>query len=339
MTSDEKTTASVSRASGARKQRASRAGRDGTETGLRIAIVAVAIGMTLAAGFMVYRAVVQGNEAPRNYWEYQMRVWKNTIRGNPQSPVGYENLGYVYYRMGRNRQAVNTLKQSIALDPKRVMALINLGRTYKQMGQEDLAIKYMLRGTALALGTNKAAPYFEVGEIYRARNDIPNAIKYYKLSVAADRTIWNTHIELGEIYEEQKKFDIALAEFGQALKFHPTDSKNSSKVAALSTKVFAMGQAAKEQGSDQKAIKYYRYIQDFGVEGQRGEALLELGLLLSSQKKYSNAEAALKQCIADGANKPDPGILKKAHLELAKVYAAKGQHSKAGSERTLASKY
>ena len=87
----------------------------------------------------------------------------------------FSNVGTVYYKKGRRKQAAFYLEQSVAINPNSLEARNNLGNIYSELKRYDLAIKqYEL---ALTFDPLNVATLFNLGI---AQNDLGNNNKASK---------------------------------------------------------------------------------------------------------------------------------------------------------------
>ena len=74
----------------------------------------------------------------RNY-ESALRKLEEAIALKPGDPVLLNNLGYIYFRLGRYSEAITYLQKTIAADPKRKEAYGNIADAYLKLGQRQEA--------------------------------------------------------------------------------------------------------------------------------------------------------------------------------------------------------
>jgi tetratricopeptide (TPR) repeat protein len=60
----------------------------------------------------------------------------------PRDPVLLNNLGYIYYVMGRNGEALTYLEKTLSLDPRRKEAQGNIAELYLKLGRREEAKKH-----------------------------------------------------------------------------------------------------------------------------------------------------------------------------------------------------
>jgi len=82
----------------------------------------------------------------------------------PGDPVLLNNLGFLYYVMGRNDDALTYLEKTLALDPKRKEAHGNIAELYLKLGRREEARKHYETYLALYPGSPKAEEFRKILE-------------------------------------------------------------------------------------------------------------------------------------------------------------------------------
>lgn len=95
---------------------------------------------TLAS--QAYRLEREGQQLyrERKYAEAVQKL-QQAVALKPNDPVLLNNLGFLYYVMGRNDDALASLQKTLAVDPKRKEAHGNLADVYRKMGRREDAKK------------------------------------------------------------------------------------------------------------------------------------------------------------------------------------------------------
>lgn len=125
-------------------------------------------------------------EDKKNASEYLQRsidYGKQAATLNPYSVFVWENLADIYQSYigvadGAQNFAVSHLAQAISLDPTNPALRLKLGILFFNLGDPDQAIK--LVSQAVDLKQNWEVPYFNLGLIYKDRQDYPRALRYLK---------------------------------------------------------------------------------------------------------------------------------------------------------------
>ena len=195
------------------------------ETGLKLGLTLIVLSVVVVMGAMIYSFIADRNAPPKNYFDYQTRLWQAAISQDPTNAAGYEQLGFVYLKAKRYRQAINTFERGLSYNPKQVGILYNLGVAFHESGKDEKAIEKLKTALQYAPTSGKYLAAFQLGEIYEKQGKEDKAVENYKLSVQDNPTIWNTHFALGRMYEKQGQKDPAIKEYQEALKFDPPNEK------------------------------------------------------------------------------------------------------------------
>jgi tetratricopeptide (TPR) repeat protein len=110
--------------------------------------------------------------------------FEKSIQSDRQYIAVYFNLGDIFYRQGKYKNAVQMLEYALELNPASQLhldILNKLGRTYSAMGQTDNAIAVFQKAitvlpSAIAPYNNLAVQYIKVGEYNQAIETLSKAI-------------------------------------------------------------------------------------------------------------------------------------------------------------------
>jgi len=203
------------------------------ETWLSLIVIVLLILFTIAFMLFIFKFFSQREAPPRNYFDYQMRIWRLALEKDPKNPVIYTNIGYLYLKADQPEQGLSYLKKALSLDAKFVPALYNLGVYYRKAGQTTLAIKYLKKAASLAVPENKYLAYFTLGELYEKQGKLKEAKENYEKSLADNSTIWNTHYRLGLLALKENNKAEALQHFQAAAQFNPSNEKLKQAIKKL----------------------------------------------------------------------------------------------------------
>ena len=90
------------------------------------------------------------------------------------------NLGDIYFDIKEYKNAIQFYKKEIFFHPKSVRAFNNLGMTYATIGDFDIALYYLLK--AIKIDPYNRDVKLLVANVYKAKGDEVNFIKYYTLA-------------------------------------------------------------------------------------------------------------------------------------------------------------
>lgn len=203
---------------------------------LKWGLVMLLLGVLAVSTAMIYSFITVRNAPPKTYFDYQLRLWQSAISEDPTNAAAYEQLGYIYLKMERYGQAINTFNTGLKHNSKQVGILYNLGVAYWETDKEKEAIDNLNKAASFASAGDKYLAYFKLGEIYEELNKPTAAIDNYKKSLQDNATIWNTHFSLGKLYEKEGRGKLALASYQQAGLFNPTHEGITQAIARLSGK-------------------------------------------------------------------------------------------------------
>jgi tetratricopeptide (TPR) repeat protein len=221
------------------------------------------------------------------------------------------------------------------------------------MQKNDFAAAEPLLLKAVAAKPGDYRAWFDLGDVYNAANRLSEATEAYRKAVAAKPDVFESNVNLGILLarqgknEEAAKFlkaatqlkpgahpdeslahawlalgrveesispQEALAAYAQAAQFNPKDPGPHLAAAALLEKQGNLDAAARE------------FQAASVVDPKSQPAISGLANVYIKQKKYAEAEAALRKLLA-----ADPGN-SSAHAQLGRVLAEEGKTDKAAQE-------
>lgn len=226
---------------------------------MSIRMAAILLGMSLCSQFAMAGQspkVVElyqkaRSEEVRNAYDDAVADYKEILRLDPKLGAAYNNLGRLYYNLGRYTDAIPVLAQGLRVDPSMHPAEIMLGASYYQTGAYDQA-KPLLEGVIKALPDDRFARITLVHTLIQqgstdealtqlhalATRDPKNQEAWYLLgklqlrlsqeafarvhSIDPDSPL--AHELSGEIMESMKNTPGAIAEYKKALDAAPSDA-------------------------------------------------------------------------------------------------------------------
>ena len=204
-----------------------------TENLLKLLIVSVVLVVFVGSVFLIYQYFGKLNSPPRTYSDYQLRFWNEVLKSKPNDPGALTNVGFVYLEDDQEKRAEEYFIKALKNDPKYVPALYNLGVYYKKNDNIKKAVDNLTSAAKYAEDGNKYLAFFTLGEIYQDQKKFDKAIESYLKSIEDDDQIWNSHHKLGEIYESQGEMVKALEQYKEAVKFNPENTELSDAIERL----------------------------------------------------------------------------------------------------------
>lgn len=152
-------------------------------------------------------------------WGSEVSLWKATVRENPRSVIGWNNLGRAYSLRRKWPEAEQALQQALALAPDRADLVLNLGILYLQSGRREQAQSYFEK--AVALSPLLVPARLNLGNCYAAQGRHQEAIPQYLEVLKLDPRSAHAHYNLAFCYHQLQQDKAALYHVQQALEIAP----------------------------------------------------------------------------------------------------------------------
>jgi len=271
-------------------------------------------------------------------YEQAVPAYRNAIALNPKLPGIHLNWGLAEFKQEHFEAAVAALTAALAADPQNVQVLTLLGLScygakhfaeaakylelptkadpknielHRVLAQSCLSAKQYSCALAefrqiLEQDPDSAAAHMLSGEALDGLGRTVEAIPEFEAAVKAAPRGPNVHFGLGYLYWKQHKYDEAKAAFVSELSIDPAHAQ------ALAY----LGDIELKRNQPEKALpllnKATQLRDDIRI------AYVDIGAILSDQKKYPEALAALLRAEKLDPAQPD------AHYRLARLYRAMG---------------
>ncbi len=82
--------------------------------------------------------------------EEKIRVLKESIRAEPDDPLGYYALGMEYAKLGRHLDAIDAFERAIRINPDYTAAYRELGKSLRDAGRRQEAVDVLGQGVVVA---------------------------------------------------------------------------------------------------------------------------------------------------------------------------------------------
>jgi tetratricopeptide (TPR) repeat protein len=273
-------------------------------------------------------------------------AYKKAAALNPKLPGLQLNLGLAEFKGNNLDAAIAPFRMALAADPKNQQARTLLGLSYYGTGKFgeaathlEIAIKVEPSNAALhrllaqsCLNAKKypcaldefkwlleqnpdsVATHLLMGQALDGLSRTPEAIAEFQAAVKADAKAPNANFGLGYLYWKSHQYEEAERAFEAEL---GVDPDNAQALAYL-------GDIELRNGNTGKALELLRKA------AQRNEnlrvAFLDLGVILTEQKKYDQALAELQRAEKLDPQQPD------VHYRLGRLYQAMGRSAEAEKE-------
>jgi tetratricopeptide (TPR) repeat protein len=224
-------------------------------------------------------------------WHFAARAFQNAVLIQPDFAEAYAYLGLSKDNLDEN--GIIELLEAVELAPDLALPHITLGLHWLNKSKNDMAMNEFER--AFALDPNNPAILVQIGAVYEAKGEIPNALQVYQAAAEIDPQDPNFWLLLAQIslqYEFEVS-EIALPAARNALALNPLEAP------ALD----ALGYSYYLLGDMNFAEKYlHRAVE---LDPECASAQYHLGLLKAHQNE---SEAAIAAFELAQALDPDGGI-------------------------------
>jgi tetratricopeptide (TPR) repeat protein len=129
------------------------------------------------------------------------------------------NLGYAYHDSGKYKEAIESYKQAIRIDPDYAEAHNGLGFAYGESGKHQEAIESFKQ--AVKIDPDNAFAHAGLGVAYGELDKYEEAIEAYKQAIRIYPDYADAHNNLGEAYYWLDKHQEAIESCKQAIRIDP----------------------------------------------------------------------------------------------------------------------
>jgi Flp pilus assembly protein TadD len=155
-------------------------------------------------------------------YELEIAMMRHKLAKYPDEPSGYADLGAALRAKGKNREALDTLRQAEKLDPDNVQVQNNLGAVLGSLGNFDEAIGHFQ--DALNLRPDYFMACFNLANALRLHGDLQHATEYLQRAVTLKPDSVEAHNQLGLIEARQGNLGEAITQFQESLRLKPDDT-------------------------------------------------------------------------------------------------------------------
>ncbi|MDQ3800393.1 MAG: FG-GAP-like repeat-containing protein, partial [Acidobacteriota bacterium] len=187
---------------------------------------------------------------------------------NREDAYRANNIGVAQLEQFNYREASESFRRALAIDPKLELAQINLAIALFNLQELDAARQ--AAQTASELAPARLQPVYILGLIARNQNRTEEAINYFQKILASDPQDVGASVNLGQIYIQQRKYEEASVFFRRALEAEPY---NSTAIYNLATVLLRTD--AREEG--RQLMARFQSLRNSGAATAIGQNYLEQG--------------------------------------------------------------
>jgi Flp pilus assembly protein TadD len=226
---------------------------------------------------------------------------QTSLELNPYSVRAYNDLGYIYYRQGRQQEARTAFHQAAMLDPTLAVVQNNLGVSYLGSGQLDLAHKALQQAVALNPESAEAQTNLGVAEHLAGRPE--EAIRAYRAALRLNPHDIVAQVNLGVLFYEQNRFSEARGYLEMALQTQSDLPRAKAIVGAIAlsegdqARAWSEFEAILPSLADDPLLHFYLAMW-YEEAGMQNNAKQELRKVLELQPRPDLAELAHSHLVA-----------------------------------------
>ncbi|MFN3410738.1 MAG: tetratricopeptide repeat protein [Exilispira sp.] len=264
-----------------------------------------------------------------NKFNDAIRYYLTILKLNNNIPKAYENLGLIYYKLGKKkesfnaflkanklkpnspnilkmiglyqieegdyRQALKNLEKAYNLEPKAIDTMVFLGYTYEKIKVFEKAEELYYKATTLS--KENPEPYLHLAQLYEKQELTEKALKILGEAEIKFGKNEKIKIETGKAAIQIKDYEKAKSYFIEVLK------ENSNSEEAL----FGLAFSLELSGNLDEANVYYSKLLEINPENQQG--LLRKGMVLFSLGEKSGAQYYLSKLIEKDPKNEEANII------------------------------
>lgn len=178
------------------------------------------------------------------------------------------NIGVALLEQFKYKEAADTFRRALQLEPKLSLARINLGIALFNI--PDLSAAQRELQNAIALAPGAPQPHYILGLAAKTQNRPEEAIAHFQQVIRIDPNDVGANVNLGQLYAQQRKYPEAIAVLRLALTAEPY---NATALYNLGTSLLRSGQ--REEG--QRVINQFQELRQRGSGTTLGTNYLEQG--------------------------------------------------------------
>ena len=178
------------------------------------------------------------------------------------------NIGVALLEQFKNKEAADSFRRALQLEPGLALARINLGIAL--FNQPDLPAAQKELQAAVTAAPNAPQPHYVLGLAAKTQNRFEEAIAEFQRVLRIDPNDVGANVNLGQLYSQQRKYPEAIAVLRLAVAAEPY---NATALYNLGTSLVRSGQ--REEG--QKVIAQFQELRQRGTGTTLGASYLEQG--------------------------------------------------------------
>ena len=219
---------------------------------------------------------------------------------NPDEVTQYLNKARDLEEAGSYKEAVEQVKLALTKRPNASRILRKMADLHFKIDKENVAEKCLKK--AVAVNKDDAVARYQLGDLYRKKNDLDNANRYFMEAVSISPRAVPRAIELGEQLIQKGKADQAVKLFDKAIQRSTNSDKSREEIIAIYIQ-------NREYAKARKLLE--RYLKE---QPERYDLAYKLGVAYMKSGDLKNAQTQFRKVDEHTEDNID------AKLQLARIY-------------------
>ncbi|MBI2846050.1 MAG: tetratricopeptide repeat protein [Chloroflexi bacterium] len=145
----------------------------------------------------------------------------------PDNPGAYDILGIIYFARQEWEEAVAAYEQAVALEPQNYYFHLSLAQAYQNVGREDdaqsefVTAEELVKEEIAASSEDTADPHIQLGDTYYYQGRYEEALTEYEQALSLRPDDGQIYLDLGFTYLALDQGDDALTNFERAVELNP----------------------------------------------------------------------------------------------------------------------
>jgi len=211
----------------------------------------------------------------KNNLQIAEKLYKETLKTNPNHVDAYNNLGVILLRSGKPRKAKSCYEKAIEINPNYASAHNNLGNALNLLGEYQKAKSCYKK--AIEINPNYESAHNNLGNILNVLEEYQKAKSCYKKAIEINPNHVDSHNNFGTVLQKLGEYQKAKSCYKKAIEINP-DYESAH---------YNLGAVFKQLGELQKAKNCYeKAIQ---IQPNYAEAHNNLGNIFRKLKEFQKA--------------------------------------------------
>lgn len=181
-------------------------------------------------------------------YDQELLLSKEFVAAYPNLPRAQNWLGYAYQNLDQQENARAAFQKAVNMNPKWAGAYVPLGMSYIFDEPKDLLLAQENLSKSLALVPNDAMANINMGDCYRAENDLENARRYYTKAAELNPKESIAHSKAGHVNSLLGNYEEAR------VNYQKSRALSDFKAASINFEAFTY----LYEGKPQKALEYLK---------------------------------------------------------------------------------